>query len=230
MGKQEDIWYAVNITRVIHAPQQTIETFGATTIQYHLVSELMDQINKVRVRAGSVYSERPQIITPNHFISQMLEGFGAKAQEYAEWLMSSGDMVRILRYGLHFRRDNVVEELISDSAENVAKKIKSKVSSQNNGFSAVVIGADELWEVSLLKFFIDFLQHSAPYNMEDLANPGQKNLARADLADIRSEIDADFKSASTDRGQIDQLAKKLQKSGLFEEYEDRFYSLIKSLR
>ena len=74
MGKEEDIWYAVNVTRVVVPPQRSLETFGTTTIQYQLLSELMDEVNKVRIRQGTVYAERPQIITPNHFASLLLDG------------------------------------------------------------------------------------------------------------------------------------------------------------
>jgi len=64
MGKKEDFDYAMNVTRIVMAPQSTIETFGTTTVNYMLISELMDQVNTVRVREGKMYSERPQIITP----------------------------------------------------------------------------------------------------------------------------------------------------------------------
>lgn len=224
MGKQEDIWYAVNITRVVHAPQQTLETFGATTIRYHFLSELMDEVNKVRVRAGKVYSERPQIIAPTHFASQLLEGFGDKAREYAEWLLSNGDIVKILRYGLHFRKDNTVEELISGTIDDAATQIKDRVMARDDLFSAVVIGADHLWEVSLLKFVVDYIQQSASVNLTQLSAPPATAKDRA-----RAEIEAEFASNDFTTDRVQRLGRKLHDSGLFEEYEDRFYSLLRRL-
>ena len=234
MGKHEDIWYAVNITKVIHSPRQTLETFGTTTIRYHFLSELMDQVNKVRVREGSVYSERPQIITPSHFTSQLLDGFSEKAQEYAEWLMNQGEMVRILKYGLHFRKDKIAEELIAGSIEDVADSIKDKVITKDDNFSAVVIGADELWEVSLLKFVVDYLQKSAPSNLQDLAKQANTVSIGTSARSIRDQsarerIDAEFEAAVHDRSRIEGLGKLLQKYRLFEEYEDKFYSLVRRL-
>ncbi len=228
MGKQEDIWYAVNATRIIHAPKVTLETFGATTIRYHLLSELMDEVNKVRLRAGSVFSERPQIVTPTHLASQLLEGFGDKAREYVEWLRSNGDMIRILRYGLQFRKEKMAEHLYDGTVDNVAAELKDKIEQEDDGFSAVVIGADELWEVSLLKFVIDFIQQSAQLNIEEL-EARSKRLSVPSSDDIRKEIEIEFAAASLDPSRIDGLGKKLQKYGKFEAYEDRFYSLLRRL-
>ena len=234
MGRQEDLWYAVNITKVVHSPEQTLETFGTTTVRYHFLSELMDEVNRVRLREGSVYSERPQIITPSNFASRLLDGFGEKAQEYAEWLLSHGEMVRILKYGLHFRKDKISEKFISGSIEDIADTIKEKVMAKNEDFSAVVIGADELWEVSLLKFVVDYLQKSAVSNFDELSRQGKTISIGASSNSIskqalRERIVAEFEAASFDRSRIESLGKLLQKYGLFEEYEDQFYNLIKNL-
>ena len=222
MGKQEDIWYAVNITKVIHSPLQSLETFGTTTIRYHILSELMDEVNKVRLRAGSVYAERPQIITPSHFASQLLEGFGDKAREYSEWLKEHGEMIKILKYGLQFRKEKISEELLSGSINDVAKRVKDKIVDNNDEFSAIVIGADELWEVSLLKFFVDYIQDSASTNFREISGSQTES-----ATEIRKEVEAEFFAASQDHKHIDNLGKKLQKHGLFEEFEDRFYGLLR---
>ncbi len=46
-------------------PKQHLETFGATTIYYHLVCELMDNPGQVRVREGNIHAYRPTILTPH---------------------------------------------------------------------------------------------------------------------------------------------------------------------
>ena len=224
MGKQEDIWYAVNVTRVVHAPQLTLETFGSTTIRYHMVSELMDQVNKVRVRAGQVFSERPQIITPGHFASQLLDGFGDKAEEYADWLLSHGEIVKILKYGLQFRNDRGTEELINGSIDDAAAQVTDRVLETEDDFAAVVVGADELWEVSLLKFVVDYIQQSAPVHIEQLTASEARDKNR-----LRNEIESEFVAAAVDADRVQRLGKKLQDNGFFEEYEDRFYSLVRRL-
>ena len=81
MAQEDDIWYAAKIMKIIKQPNSTLETFGTTNLRYYMVSELLDEVDRVRVRTGTVHAERPQIITPAHFAQQILDGFGEKAKE-----------------------------------------------------------------------------------------------------------------------------------------------------
>ena len=47
---------------------------------------------------------------------------------------------------------------------------------------------------------------------------------------LRDELETDFRAAARDPSLIQPLGKKLQKCGLFAEYEDRFFALVKSKR
>jgi hypothetical protein len=225
MGKQEDIWYAVNVTKVLLAPRQTLETFGATTVRYHLISELMDDVGKVRVREGKVVSQRPQIITPAHFAAQLLDGFGEKARSYAEWLMAHNEIARIVRYGLHFRKDEVSQETVTDTIEAVAERVTAQVQGGQDRLTAVILGADEMWEVSLLKFIVDYIEHSVPGTINDL-NQRRREDGNYRKVQVRDDIENDFASAARNPALIQALGDKLQRLGLFEQYEDRFYALV----
>jgi hypothetical protein len=225
MAKQEDIWYAVNVTRIVLAPRQTLETFGATTIRYHLVSELMDEVGKVRVREGKVISERPQILTPAHFAAQLLEGFGEKARKYAEWLKAHNEMARILRYGLRFRKDEVSQEILSDNLEAVVSRVEASVKAGSDRLTAVILGADELWEVSLLKFVVEYIEQSVSSNVQDI-NQRVREESGARAAQARQELEDDFARAARNPALIQGLGEKLQRLGLFERYEDRFFALV----
>src|SRR5437868_10743398 len=79
--KQDDIEYALENTQVILAPDRQIATFGTTSFEFHLISELMDRVDQVRVRTGRIDAERPQILSPEYFSRLLLEGFGEKAQQ-----------------------------------------------------------------------------------------------------------------------------------------------------
>ena len=81
---QFDFWYAVNNTEVVLAPRRHLETFGNTLINYHMVSELMDNVGQVRVREGRMQALRPQIVTPSAYSSMILEGFGEQAEKYLD--------------------------------------------------------------------------------------------------------------------------------------------------
>ena len=221
MTREDDIWYAVDVTRVVLPPQQTLETFGATTLRFHLISELMDEAHRVRVRYGKVFAERPQIIAPRHFAEQLLDGFGEKAEEYVRQLEQQGDLGHILRYGLQFRREHAASETIAEPLNSVTEKIKAQVEAEDDPLAAVVVGADELWEVSLLKFLQGYIENSAPQNLRDFH---QRN-HEAHL-EFRREIEMEFQMAAADRSRIQALGQKLQDHGLFEEYEDRFFGLV----
>src|SRR6187551_2892364 len=109
MWSDDDFQYAVENTEVIIAPQGQIATFGATSFRFYLISELMDQVNEVRVRDGRIHAERPQILTPDHYARLLLEGFGEKAQRYIDQLRERMQNVAVLRYGFQFRKTEVTE-------------------------------------------------------------------------------------------------------------------------
>src|SRR5205807_109719 len=77
--KQDDIEYAIENTQVILAPERQIATFGNTSFEFHLISELMDRVDQVRIRTGRIEAERPKILSPEYFCRMMLEGFGERA-------------------------------------------------------------------------------------------------------------------------------------------------------
>src|SRR3954464_3476840 len=114
-----DFDYAVENTHVIVAPEQQIATFGSTSFNFYLISELMDRVNEVRIRNGKIHAERPQILTPDHFSRLFLEGFGEKAQRYADQLREQAHNIAVLRYGFQFRKTDVTEQTYRDSMETV---------------------------------------------------------------------------------------------------------------
>lgn len=229
MAKEDDIRYAVNSTRVLVQPRQSLETFGSTTIRYHLVSELMDEVDTTRVREGKVVSERPRLILPNQFAQQLLEGFGEQARDYADWLRQHNEMMRIIRYGLQFRKDETSQQIIHEDLDTVAERVKSQVENSDDPLTTVVVGADELWEVCLLKFVVDFIEHSAPSNINDFRQRERED-AEFRQQRVHDEIEADFAKATLSRDHLSVLAEKLQRFGVFEQYEDRFYALVNRQR
>jgi hypothetical protein len=45
---RDDFDYAIENTRVIVAPERQIATFGSTSFDFYLISELMDRVDQVR--------------------------------------------------------------------------------------------------------------------------------------------------------------------------------------
>jgi len=172
MISPDDFQYAVENTRVVLAPQRRIETFGSTSFRFHLVSELMDSVDQVRVRDGQLHAERPQIISPAHYSHLLLEGFGEKARHFADWLEHNGENVAILKYGFQFRKTDVVEEIVHAGVEEVLGRVRERVTQSNEPLSAIIHGVDDAWEVCLLKFSMDLIQQSSRGNLGDFRGRG----------------------------------------------------------
>ena len=156
---QFDFWYAVNNTEVISVPERRLETFGATMVNYHLVTELMDSVDKVRVREGKLKAFRPEIITPQSIEQMMLEGFGSEARDYADWLHKHAQEMQILKYGFKVQKQEINDYILTDPLQTVVDRVKDQVAERNDPLGAVLVGVDRPWEVCLLKLMVELVQH-----------------------------------------------------------------------
>src|SRR5260370_7343857 len=95
---RDDFDDALENTHVILAPEGQIATFGSTSFNFYLISELMDRVNHVRIRNGKIQAERPQILTPEHYCQLLLEGFGDKAERYVDQLRRHARNISVLPY------------------------------------------------------------------------------------------------------------------------------------
>ena len=123
---QFDFWYAVNNTEILMRPSQRLETFGTTILNYHLISELMDSVNQVRVREGRIEAYRPQIITPQSFSQDLLEGFDADAKQYVDWLKANQKNLYMLKYGFKVKKHDTKDHIITDSLPAVLDRVERK--------------------------------------------------------------------------------------------------------
>lgn len=227
---QFDFLYAINNTRVVLLPSRRLETFGATVLNYHLVSELMDTVNKVRIREGRIQAHRPQIVTPTSMTSNQLEGFGQEAERYVEWLREHAQDLRMLQYGFVISKQEGTEEIVTDNLASVLERVEKEVRQKDDPLAAVVAGVDSPWEVSLLKMMVEVSGRSFPGNVRELERHNLFALDNGVPVVIRQELDADFHAAGKNPALISALGKKLQKHGVFAEYEDRFFALVKANR
>ena len=225
MSIDDQIWYAINQTRILAEPKKTLETFGVTRVKYYIVSESMDAVNQTIIREGEVISEKPAIITPAHFARQILSGFGAEAKEYADWLTQHGEMIQILQYGLQLRKEEIKQETVQANVNEVIPSVMNKVDEKGE-FAVVIQGVDEHWEISLMKFMQDFVQRSAPKNFQDIREQ-EDYLRKEEEYLVRSKIEDEFYEARGNKAKLTDLGKKLQDMGRFSHYEDRFFALLK---
>lgn len=231
MSKEQDsfnFWYAVNNTDVKVMPSRHLETFGNTIVNYHLISELMDDTSKVRIREGKLEAGRPQIITPDAYAQTAMEGFGEEARQYVEWLREHEQDIRVLQYGYQLKQQSYRENTVTDALDPVVARVKKTVEEANDPMSAVVVGVDDPWDVCLVRLFWEVIQSSALHNIREMQNQKLFDQERGVPRGIRNDIDAAFKAANQDPSKIKPLGAKLHSMGLFDEYEDRFFALVKA--
>lgn len=167
-----DRWYAARKVKILIAPSHRLETFGATLVNYHLISELPDHPGKIRVREGRLEAHQPRVIAPR-FSEVTTEGFGDEARAYLNFLKENEDHLRILQYGYHLKSDNFSEQIVTDSLAAVTERVKAAVIASNDRFSAVLQGEDEPWEIALVELWRREVERSAGQNIRELNEKGK---------------------------------------------------------
>jgi hypothetical protein len=221
-----DFWYAVNNTEVILLPKKHLETFGTTMLNYYLITELMDSVDQIKIREGRMKALRPQIITPEAYSETLLEGFGDEAHKYVEWLKNHEKDMRILQYGYTLKNDAFSEHTVTDNIDAVVERVKSEVSQKNDPFNAIAVGVDDPWDVCLVKMFSEVISSSAKANVSELERRQMFEIQGGLPRGIRNDIESAFLAASKDSRLINPLGQLLQHHRVFEEYQDRFFSLV----
>ncbi len=167
MFSPDDFQYAIENTVVVRPPTRSIQTFGTTTFRFYLVTELMDRVNEIRVREGRIEAERPQLLTPEKMSRILLDGFGEKAEQFAEILRHQPDLGPFLRYGMQIVKRDITETTAHETMELVLNTIEARIA-MNDEVSVIIQGVDDAWEVCLLKFSMDLIQQSLEGNVKDL--------------------------------------------------------------
>ena len=226
-SRQFNFWYAVHNTKIVHAPSRALETFGETRVNYHLVAELEDDPHKVRIREGRLEAHKPAIITPEAYVDSQLEGFGAQAKEYLDFLKQHEQEIRILQYGYCLSQESISEQVVTGSVDEVVDRVVRGVKDGNDPFATVIKGVDNPWDVCLVHFFWLHANASAPVNVREFERVRQATLEDATPPAVRSDVERAFARAERDPSLVRELGAFLQKQGVFERYQDRFFQLVK---
>lgn len=172
MYSDDDFQYALETTQVLLEPDRRIDTFGTTVFEFYMISELMDQVNEVRVRQGKIQANRPLIVSPHAEDNMMFEGFGDQADDFANWLRQQENADKFLKYGFLFKQTDITESLVHDPIEDVRERVLAEVTDANNPLNAVIEGVDDTWEISLLRFTVEMIQKSHGINLFDFKRRG----------------------------------------------------------
>ena len=218
-------------TSIIRFPKQKLATFGNTSIKYYVVTEPLYNVIDSKseegvVRTGVVVAEKPAIITP--FYAMHLQGFSEDAYDYFKELSSSsGQNSPGILY--QYRNEPSEMEIVSGNPKEIATNIDLDLEKNKSDMSVVMIGIDEYWDVALLKFVYEFTANSITNNINEFSSRG---LLDPDPSlggiprDAVQKIEKLFSEAENG-GSSDVLKSELDRWGVFEQYQDRFFNLFK---
>ena len=229
----ERIQQAVKHTEILRPPKQSLSTFGTTNIHYYLVTEpvyteVEKNVSETVVREGRVTTQRPRIVTP-YYLSQ-LEGFSPDAKRYFDALIKAHGPDAP---GLLYIYKNEPKELtiVSDNLLSVVDKLSSEIDKRGDPLTSIIKGEDELWDVSLMKFIYEITRRSLRNNLLQLRGRGLLDVDSGGIpVDARQRIDELFGRVLEGEYEPSELKKELDRWGLFEEYEDRFFNIFKKGR
>jgi len=226
----ERIEYAVKHTEILRPPKQSLATFGTTNIHYYLVTEpvyaeVAENVTETVVREGKVTAQRPRIVTP-YYLSQ-LEGFSQDARRYFDAVIKAHGPNAP---GLFYIYKNEPKELniVSDNLLSVVDKLSSEIDKRGDPLTSIIKGEDEFWDVSLMKFIYEITRNSLRDNLLQMKSRGLLDVDSGGIpVDARMRIDELFKKVLKGDYEPRELKEELDRWGLFEEYQDRFFNIFK---
>lgn len=224
------IEYAARHTEILRHPRQHLSTFGVTNVYYYIVtepvySEFVKDVTETVIREGRVIAERPKIVTP-YYLTQ-LEGFSYDARRYFETLlrMHGPDTP-----GLFYTYKNEPKELniVSDSWPVVVDRLNEEIDKKGDPLASIIKGQDDLWDVSLLKFIYEITSRSMPENIAQLGSRGLLGMSHGGVpVGARQKIEEMFQQVALGEIKAYELERELNHWGVFEEYQDRFFALVR---
>jgi len=198
----ERVEYAVKHTEILRPPKQRLSAFGMTNIYYYLLTE-------------PAYTELVENVT--------------------ETVIREGRVIaerpRIVTLFYTYKNEPKELTIVSDNLLSVVAKLNDEIDKRGDPLASIIKGADELWDVSLMKFIYEMTRGSLQDNLLQMGSRGLLDIDSSGVStDARLRIEELFRQVS--RGEIDpsELKAELDRWNVFEEYEDRFLAIFRKRR
>jgi hypothetical protein len=224
---------AARHTEILRHPRQHLATFGMTNIYYYLLTEptyveIAHETNETVIREGRVIAERPKIVTPYYLTH--IEGFSYDARRYFETLLRMhGPNAPGLFYS--YRNEPRSLNIVADRWSAVADRLNEDIDKKGDPLISIIKGQDDLWDVSLLKFIYEISTRSAPSNIAQLGSRELLGMSHGGMpVGARQIIEEMFGKVARGEMRAHELETELNRWGAFEEYQDRFFALVRSKR
>ena len=226
MNEELSFLKVMRSTKILRPPKHALATFGSTTLHYVLLSQIPQAANQCRRREGRVTAERPKILTPD-LGRKRFAGFGEETEIY-KGLMDQmfGEAFRGLEY--LFKNELDSTSLETSPLPEVAERTLHTMESENAPRTALLQGPDAAWGFSIMQFIVEVSLRSFPANVKELDERGLFEPEKRAETRQRQQIEQLFREAPHHPPSLKTLAATLNASGLFAEYEDRFFALVKN--
>jgi len=214
-------------TKILRPPKHTISTFGTTTLEYVILSDISKESKQCHLRRGKVTAERPQILTPDLW-QKRFEGFGDEAEAYKRMIEDTyGEEFRALEY--RFKNNLESTSIEPVAIQELADRTMKVMEAENAPRQALLQGPDQLWGLSVMKFVVEMTMRSFPSNYRELNDRGLFDPEKRANEQHRFRIEKLFREAQHNRSAIQTLGNYLKENGLFADYEDRFFALMQTI-
>ena len=118
--------------------------------------------------------------------------------------------------------------IVSDGWRAVVEKLNAEIDKKGDPLAAIIKGQDDLWDVSLLKFIYEITNRSLRTNVQQLGARGMLGMSHGGMpVGARQKIEEMFQQVTTGEIKPYELEHELNRWGAFEEYQDRFFNLVR---
>ena len=118
--------------------------------------------------------------------------------------------------------------IVSDSLTAVVAKLNAEIDRRPDQLASIILGEDQMWDVSLLKFIYELTKNSVGDNVKQLGTRGLLDVdGKGVPAEARLRIEGLFARVAAGQMEPRVLKEELDRWGLFGEYEDRFLALFR---
>ena len=80
--------------------------------------------------------------------------------------------MNLVKYGFNFAKRGFSESIASEPLGAVRDRIVHEIESSGNPSRAVILGVDDTWEISLIKFTMEMIGNSIEMNAFDFKRRG----------------------------------------------------------
>ncbi len=238
----ERIQYAFEHSKILKWPKQLLSSFGSSEVHYHVLTEPVYQeftrgVTETVVREGKVSWFRPQLLTPGYILR--IEGFSEEARKALSSLADEMPDLASILYRFQFKREVDSMNFVSGNLESVAEKIARDIDKRGDNLATIIKGVGDLWDISLSKFILDMMTRSAyQSHFPELRKRGLVSynqfghqVVSRDHQGIplvaKKEIETMFDMVRHGDMEPKDLKSELDRWGLFELYQDRFFDLFR---